>query len=498
MNRMLASIREHFDQKTMRNAKSYAFTRLMNVHEVASARNRAAVEEAKDKIRLSGFNSIFAVSSIETAKLYYNEFKRQQAEIPEVKRLKIATIYSYGANDPDLEMDGMDDENSENTDGLDVSSRDFLEGVIRDYNATFGTNYDTSTERFQNYYKDVSLRMKNREIDLLIVVNMFLTGFDATTLNTLWVDKNLRMHGLIQAYSRTNRILNSIKTYGNIVTFRNLEEATNKALALFGDKNASGIVLLRPFRDYYEGYEDAGKKTPGYVDLITELKNKFPVGEIIASEQEQKEFVKLYGAILRVKNILSSFDEFIGQEILSQRDVQDYHSMYIDLYNELRPKSDENKENINDDLVFEMELIKQVEINIDYILELIRQYHDSHLNNKEILVDIDKAVNSSIELRNKKDLIEQFIASLTVDSSVDGDWQEFVKSRKIKELDQIIDDEKLDKKRHISLLKMLFAMAIYNRLAQDCQGYYRQYHDFRLMESAVKTRNSAGKIERFL
>ena len=449
-------IRDHFDQKTMRNAKSYAFTRLMNVYEVASARNRAAVEEAKDKIRLSGFNSIFAVSSIETAKLYYNEFKCQQAELPEVKRLKIATIYSYGANDPDLEMDGMDDENSENTDGLDVSSRDFLEGVIRDYNATFGTNYDTSAERFQNYYKDVSLRMKNREIDLLIVVNMFLTGFDATTLNTLWVDKNLRMHGLIQAYSRTNRILNSIKTYGNIVTFRNLEKATNEALALFGDQDAKGVVLLRPFRDYYEGYEDAGKKTPGYVDLIAELKDKFPVGETIASEQEQKEFVKLYGAILRVRNILSSFDEFIGQEILSQRDVQDYHSMYIDLYNELRPKSDESKENINDDLVFEMELIKQVEINIDYILELIRQYHDSHLNNKEILVDIDKAVNSSIELRNKKDLIEQFIASLTVDSSVNGDWQEFVKSRKIKELDQIIDDEKLDKKATYTFVENAF------------------------------------------
>ena len=446
-------IREHFDQKTMRNAKSYAFTRLMNVHEVASARDRAAVEEAKDKIRLSGFNSIFAVSSIEAAKFYYNEFKRQQAEIPESRRLKIATIYSYGANDPDLEMDGMDDENSENTDGLDASSRDFLEGVIRDYNATFGTNYDTGTERFQNYYKDVSLRMKNREIDLLIVVNMFLTGFDATTLNTLWIDKNLRMHGLIQAYSRTNRILNSIKTYGNIVTFRNLEKETNEALALFGDREAKGIVLLRPFRDYYYGYdEDSGKRTPGYVDLIAGIKDKFPVSETITGEQNKKEFVRLYSAILRVKNILSSFDEFIGREILSQRDVQDYHSMYIDLYNELRPKTDSNKENINDDLVFEMELIKQVEINIDYILELIRQYHDSHLNNKEILVDIDKAVNSSIELRNKKD----FIDSLTVDSSIDGDWQEFVKSRKIEELDQIIDDEKLNKKATYSFVENAF------------------------------------------
>ncbi len=448
-------IREHFDQKTRRNAKAYAFTKLMNIHEVASARNRA-IKEAKDKVRLSGFNSIFAVSSIDAAKLYYNEFKRQQADLPEAARLKVATIYSYGANEPDLEMDGMDDENSENTDGLDGSSRDFLDSVISDYNAMFGTNYDTSAERFQNYYKDVSLRMKNREIDLLIVVNMFLTGFDATTLNTLWVDKNLRMHGLIQAYSRTNRILNSIKTYGNIVTFRNLEKATNEALALFGDRDAKGIVLLRPFRDYYEGYEDDGKSTPGYVDLIAELKNKFPLGERIIGEQAQKEFIKLYGAILRVKNILSSFDEFIGQEILSQRDVQDYHSMYIDLYNELRPKSEESKENINDDLVFEMELIKQVEINIDYIMELIRQYHDSHLKNKEILIDIDKAINSSVELRNKKDLIEKFIADLTVDSSIDGDWQEFVRSNRKKELDQIIDEENLNEEATYTFVENAF------------------------------------------
>lgn len=447
-------IREHFDQKTMRNAKSYAFTRLMNVHEVASARNRAAVEEAKDKIRLSGFNSIFAVSSTDIAKLYYDEFKRQQSDIPEPRRLKIATIYSYGANDPDLEMDGMDDENSENTDGLDVLPRDFLEGVIRDYNATFGTNYDTSAERFQNYYKDVSLRMKNREIDLLIVVNMFLTGFDATTLNTLWVDKNLRMHGLIQAYSRTNRILNSIKTYGNIVTFRNLEDATNKALALFGNSDAKSIVLLRPFRDYYEGYEEDGKKTPGYVDLIAELKNKFPVGEMIAGEQAQKEFVKLYGAILRVKNILSSFDEFIGQEILSERDVQDYHSMYIDLYNELRPKSEENKENINDDLVFEMELIKQVEVGIDYILSLVKKYNDT--NDKEVRVTVEKMIMSSPDLRNKKDLILAFIDSLNQDSNVYADFETFMNNKKKEELDKIIADEKLKLKETYAFIKDSF------------------------------------------
>ena len=221
-------IREHFDQKTKRN--SYY--------------------KIKDR-RLAGFNSIFAVSSIEVAKKYYTEFKKQLEGLPSDKQLKIATIYSFGVNDEDL--DGMIDENSEDTAGLDVSSRDFLESAISDYNRMFGTSYDTSSDKFQNYYKDVSERVKNREIDILIVVNMFLTGFDATTLNTLWVDKNLRLHGLLQAFSRTNRILNSVKTFGNIVCFRNLEKATNESIALFGDKEASGIVLLKAYDDYYHG-----------------------------------------------------------------------------------------------------------------------------------------------------------------------------------------------------------------------------------------------------
>lgn len=437
-------IREHFNQKTKRNDKSYAFTQLANVQEAASAKDRNAIEEVKNKVRLTGFNSIFAVSSIDTAKLYYNEFKRQQAEVPELQRLKIATIYSYAANEEDQEFDGVEDENSDNADGLDVGSRDFLEAAIRDYNKMFGTNYDTSADKFQNYYKDVSLRMKNREIDLLIVVNMFLTGFDATTLNTLWVDKNLRMHGLIQAYSRTNRILNSVKTFGNIVTFRNLEEATNKALALFGNKEAKGIVLLKSFKEYYEGYEQDGKLVRGYVDLVNELQDNFPVGQRVVGEQAQKDFVRLYGAILKSRNVLSTFDEFTGKGILSDRDVQDYHSMYIDLYNELRPRHEEGKEDINDDLVFEMELIKQVEINIDYILELIRKYHASHQEDKEILVDIKKAVDSSVELRNKKDLIEQFINSLTVGSSIDDSWSVFVNSKRSEELDRIIAEENLN------------------------------------------------------
>ncbi len=449
-------IREHFDQKTKRNSKPYAFHKLMNIHEAANARDRAAVEEVKEKVRLSGFNSIFAVSSIDMAKIYYNEFKRQQAEVPELARLKVATIFSYGANEEDTELDGVVDENSETTDGLDASSRDFLEKAIADYNGMFATNYDTSSDKFQNYYKDVSLRMKNREIDLLIVVNMFLTGFDATTLNTLWVDKNLRMHGLLQAYSRTNRILNSIKVFGNIVTFRNLEKTTNDALALFGDKEASGIVLLKSFREYYDGYTDGDKPVRGYADLVGELQGKFPVGEQIIGEQAKKEFIALYGAILKARNILSTFDEFAGAEILTERDVQDYHSQYIDLYQEFRKTDDHDKEDINDDIVFEMELIKQVEINIDYILELIRKYHASNQEDKDILVSINKAIDSSVELRDKKDLIEQFVGSLTVSSDVDGDWENFVKSKRKEEIDRIIAEENLDHDATYKLIENAF------------------------------------------
>lgn len=413
-------IREHFDQKTKRNS----FYKL------------------KDR-RLAGFNTIFAVSSIDVAKKYYTEFKRQLADQPSDKQLKIATIYSFGVNDEDA--DGMIDENSEDTSGLDVSSRDFLEKAIADYNAMFGTSYDTSSDKFQNYYKDVSQRVKDREIDILIVVNMFLTGFDATTLNTLWVDKNLRLHGLLQAYSRTNRILNSVKTFGNIVCFRNLEKATNEAIALFGDKEASGIVLLKAYEDYYKGYKDGNKEVRGYKSLVEELLEKFPVGERIVGEQDQKDFIKLYGAILRMRNILVTFDEFTGNEILSARDLQDYHSLYIDLYNEFRKNGDAEKENVNDDLVFEMELIKQIEINIDYILGLIKKYHEDHTKNKELLIDINKAIDSSIELRNKKDLINQFISKLDVHSVVDEDWQKFVEQKKVEELEQIIEEEGLNR-----------------------------------------------------
>ena len=441
-------ILEHFNQKTMRNDKSYNFKVVQNVKDVVSAKDRLKAEEIKNNIRLTGFNSIFAVASIDTAKLYYEEFKKQMAELTPDRRLKVATIYSFGINDDsNSETGNLSEEDSDDTSKLDASSREFLDSAIKDYNEMFKTNYDTSAEKFQNYYKDVSLRMKNREIDLLIVVNMFLTGFDATTLNTLWVDKNLRLHGLLQAFSRTNRILNSIKTFGNIVCFRNLEEATNKSLALFGDKEASGVVLLKTYDEYYNGYVDSkGKQVLGYADLIKELQENYPVGQMIVSEKAQKAFVKLYGSVLRVRNILSVFDEFIGKEILTERELQDYQSEYIRIYEELRNIKKQDDTNINDDLVFEMELVKQVEVNIDYILMLIKKYHEGHMKDKEIVVNIGKAVDSSMELRNKKELIMQFINSLTPDSEIDEDWEAFVYEAKKLKLNQIIEEENLNKK----------------------------------------------------
>ena len=434
-------ILEHFDQKTYRGDKTYVYNTLVNIKEVASAK-RDEVEEIKRKQRISGFNSIFAVASVPMAKLYYREFKKQMTEDP-TKKLRIATIFSYGANEE--EADGiLDEENSEDTSALDQPSREFLEEAIRDYNEMFHTNYDTSSEKFQNYYKDVSLRMKNKELDLLIVVNMFLTGFDATTMNTLWVDKNLKMHGLIQAFSRTNRILNSIKTFGNIVCFRNLQKRVDSAISLFGDKNAGGIVLLQSFKDYYYGYESIdGKSMPGYVDLIEELNQKFPLSEPrITGEQNQKEFIALFGAILRMRNLLVSFDDFKGKEGISERDLQDYLGRYQDLRDEWSRKRRESTD-ITDDVVFEVELIHQIEINIDYILMLVKKYHDTHCEDKEVLITIRKAVDASPELRSKKQLIENFIAGINEVDDVMDEWNNYVAQRREQDLDEIIVEERL-------------------------------------------------------
>ena len=408
----------HFDQKTIRNS----------------------LYDLRGK-RLNGFNSIFAVSSIPVAKKYYLEFKKQLEKTQ--KDLTIATIYSFAANEEDTADGILDDEGFE-TELLDQSSREFLDFAISEYNKKFKTNFSSEGNGFQDYYKDLSDRVKHREVDILIVVNMFLTGFDATTLNTLWVDKNLKQHGLIQAYSRTNRILNSVKSYGNIVCFRDLQQETNDAIALFGDKNASGIVLLKSYEDYYYGYTDENKKQhKGYEERIAELLQKYPLGQQIIGEQAKKDFIKDMGSILRLRNILFSFDKFKGNEILSQRDFQDYIGIYADLYEEFKKISKET-ESIKDDIVFEMELVKQVEVNIDYILMLVSKYHKTNCKDKEILGSINTAINSSLALRSKKELIEGFIDRINVNNDIYKDWTAFVKEQKEHDLETLIKEENLN------------------------------------------------------
>lgn len=442
VSQVVKYIIDHFDQKTKRSSY-YSFRVLDDIHKVASAKKGASVSEHKTEQKLNGFNAMFAVASIPMAKAYYNEFKKQQADLPETQRLKIATIYSYSANEEDI--DGiLAEENPESTTQLDQQSRDFLEGAIKDYNQMFATNYDTSGDKFQNYYKDLSLRMKNRQVDLLIVVNMFLTGFDATTLNTLFVDKNLKQHGLIQAFSRTNRILNSVKTFGNIVCFRDLQQATDDAIALFGDKDASSIVVLKDFWSYYNGYDNKdGKHCYGYSELVDQLKSEFPEGRPVLGEDAEKRFVALFGSLLKSINILSTFDQYEGREELSDRQLQDYQSHYLDLRDKWRRRKPGDKENINDDLIFETELIRQVEINIDYILLLVQKYHDTNCTDKEILVNISKAIGSSLQLRSKKELIESFISSVNAGTDVDRGWREYVQRRKAEDLNEIIESEHL-------------------------------------------------------
>lgn len=392
--------------------------------------------------RVAGFNSILAVSSIPMAMAYYRELKTQLAG--RRKKLNVALIYSFSPNEAEPEEAGCD---SLDASGLDSTARDFLDGAIAEYNAAFGTSFDTSADKFQNYYKDLSLRLKNREIDLLVVVNMFLTGFDATTLNTLWVDRNLRHHTLLQAYSRTNRILNSVKTFGNIVCFRDLQKETDEAIALFGDKDAGGVVLLKTYADYYDGFEEETpegsiKRQDGYSQLIARLLAEFPLPVSLTGEQREKDFIALYGRILRLLNILTAFDDFSGNEILTERQMQDYQSVYLDLYQKRRGRKAE-REDINPDIVFELELARQVEINIDYILMLVEKYRASHCRDREILASISAAVNSSLELRSKKELIEGFIETVNISASVEEDWRSYVAQRREDDLARLIASSNL-------------------------------------------------------
>jgi type I restriction enzyme R subunit len=415
-------ILDHFDQKTKRQS-GY---------------------KLKDR-RVMGFNSIFATASIPMAKLYYSAFKRLQEQRPGEK-LKIALIYSFGVNTDDSGC-GLPEEDFDVA-SLDAPDRDFLEEAIQDYNRMFSMSFSTKgagDDSFNNYYKDVSQRLKNRELDMAIIVNMFLTGFDAKTLNTLWVDKDLRMHGLIQAFSRTNRILNSVKDFGNVVCFRDLEDQVNEAISLFGDKDAHGIVLLKPYREYLAEYRDR----------LAQLREALAPGESPLGEEAEKAFIRLWGAIMRLRNILSSFDEFEADDDLSPRDEQDYRGVYTDLYDKYRPKEVDAKI-INDDLVFEIELLKQVDVNIDYILMLVQKYHDSNCQDKQIIADVERSINSSYELRNKRDLIEAFIDSLDHTEDVDSDWKKYVSAKREEELSRIIEDEKLDDAKTRDLVDRAF------------------------------------------
>ena len=444
---------EHFDQKTYRNSNNAAYSHdiIVNVEDMAKSKHNT-VKEKKEKREVKGFNSIFAVSSIKAAKKYYKEFQKQISETS--SNLKVATIFSFVQNDNNDNYDDTIQEENFEPKNLDEDSREFLESAIKDYNQIFKTNYDTSDEKFENYYKDVSLQMKNNRIDILIVVNMFLTGFDAPTLNTLWVDKRLQMHGLIQAFSRTNRILNSVKTFGNIVSFINLEENTNKALSVFGDKDANSIALLKTYKDYFNGYDENGEHVLGYTEIVDLLKTKFPINEAIVTEEDKKLFIKLFGDLLKIRNTLSAFDSFREdrEKILSDIDFQDYSGKYSDLYTEITQSKEKDKnnpeiENIQDDVVFEIELIKQVEVNIDYILLIVARYKNENKDKDTIIEHVRKLINAGIELRSKRELIENFINQMNAsDTDVQEEFYQYVKKEKEKDLIQIIKDENLKEK----------------------------------------------------
>ncbi|EAL3919468.1 type I restriction endonuclease subunit R [Campylobacter upsaliensis] len=410
-------ILDHFTTHTKRNAKSY---NLNGKH-------------------TKGFNALFATQSIPMAMRYYEEFKRQQAHLSQDEVLKIGIIYSYAPNDE------LEEENSEDTTALPKSQRDFLDAAINDYNAIFACRFDSSADNFQNYYKDFSLKLKNRELDLAIVVNMFLTGFDATTLNTLYVDKSLRYHGLLQAYSRTNRILNSVKSFGNIIAFRDLQRNTDDALALFSDENAKGIVFLRSLEEYLQGYTDEkGQKHKGYNELTKELTDKFPLEsfrQATLKQSDKKHFLALFGELLKLRNILEIFDNF--SDPLNERDKQDYQSRYISTYEELRKDKDDKESNL-DEVEFEVELLAQVEVSIEYILELIAKYHKDQATNYEPIL---KLLDSSLSLRSKKELFLRFIDSLHTQSNVEKDFSAYIKTHKNNALQDIINALNLDPKK---------------------------------------------------
>ena len=442
----------------------------------------------------NGFNAMFAVSSVDAAKAYYQTFKQLQSAVK--NPLKIATIFSFAANEEQDAIGDIVDESFE-VEAMNSSAKEFLKSAIDDYNGYFATNYDVDGKSFQNYYRDLAKRVKNKEVDLLIVVGMFLTGFDAPTLNTLFVDKNLRYHGLIQAYSRTNRIYNSTKSFGNIVTFRDLEQDTIDAITLFGKSNTRNVVLEKSYQEYMEGFTDAGVARRGYLDVIAELQERFPDPNVIQTEKDKKDFVKLFGEYLRVENILQNYDEFAALhafqsldtsdakaveafkekyyltdeafaemqpiDMPSERSIQNYRSTYNDIRDWLRRQKDgeeKAKSTIDwDDVVFEVDLLKSQEINLDYILELIFEHNKKTKNKSELIDEIRAIIRSSLGNRAKESLIVDFINQTDLDNIADKagiieSFFQFAQKEQQQEANELISTEGLnieDAKRYINV-----------------------------------------------
>ena len=435
-----------------------------------------------------GFNAMFAVSSVDAAKCYYEELNRLQKDSE--KPLKIATIFSFAANEEQSAIGEIADENFEPS-AMDLSAKEFLTKAIDDYNALFGTSYGIDGKEFQNYYRDLAKRVKNKEVDLVIVVGMFLTGFDAPTLNTLFVDKNLRYHGLIQAFSRTNRIYDATKTFGNIVTFRDLEKHTIDAIKLFGDENTANVVLEKSYREYLEGFKDiaSGEARRGYIEIVKELNDKFPDTDNIVTEQDKKEFVKLFGEYLRVENILQNFDEFTtlkafqtidtvnpvaieafkndyfvtdddiakmqNLQIPSNRIIQDYKSTYNDIRDWLRREKEGKKPEKSridwDDVIFEIDLLKSQEINLDYILELIFENNKKKMDKSSLIEEIRRVIRSSVGNRAKESLIVDFINDVNLDTISDRTeiikaFFEYAQTKQKKEASDLIESENLNER----------------------------------------------------
>lgn len=443
-----------------------------------------------------GFNAMFAVSSVNAAKCYYEELNKLQKDSE--KQLKIATIFSFAANEEQSAIGEILDENFEPT-AMNVSAKEFLTNAINDYNSMFNTNFGVDSRGFQNYYRDLSKRVKNKEIDLIIVVGMFLTGFDAPTLNTLFVDKNLRYHGLIQAFSRTNRIFDATKTFGNIITFRNLEKDTIDAITLFGDRNTRNVVLERSYNEYIEGFKDniSGETYRGYISVVKELNEKFPDVDNITTEQEKKDFSKLFGEFLRIDNILQNYDEYIHLkalqtidinnphalnlfkntyyvtdedimdmlqiDVLTERKIQDYKSIYNDIRNWLRYRKETTsleQSKINwDDVIFEIDLLKSQEINLDYILELIFEHNKKIKDKSSLIEEIRGIVRASVGNRSKEGLIVDFINETNLDAISDKtniieSFFEYAQLRQKQEASDLITSENLNveaAKRYITV-----------------------------------------------